>query len=116
MFFELKYKPGVLKGGKDLVHDCGVSRSIEYFLEPLIVLGLFGKKPLSIILKGSRAHSFIFKSSSAYCFLFRFKYFIMVKSAETAFLFFFNGEKAVFMSAGQQFQCYFQKQVCFKSF
>ncbi|XP_068648003.1 probable RNA 3'-terminal phosphate cyclase-like protein [Aristolochia californica] len=49
---KLKYKPGVLIGGKHLVHDCGVSRSIGYFLEPLIVFGLFGKKPLTIRLKG----------------------------------------------------------------
>ncbi|KAK3443737.1 probable RNA 3'-terminal phosphate cyclase-like protein [Eucalyptus grandis] len=49
---KLKYKPGIIMGGKHLVHDCGVSRSIGYFLEPLIVLGLFAKKPLSIRLKG----------------------------------------------------------------
>ncbi|KAF8399415.1 hypothetical protein HHK36_015280 [Tetracentron sinense] len=49
---KLKYKPGVLIGGRHLVHDCGLSRSIGYFLEPLIVLGLFGKKPLLIRLKG----------------------------------------------------------------
>ncbi|PSS33694.1 RNA 3'-terminal phosphate cyclase-like protein [Actinidia chinensis var. chinensis] len=49
---KLKYKPGILMGGKHHVHDCGVSRAIGYFLEPLIVLGLFGKKPLSIRLKG----------------------------------------------------------------
>ncbi|KAK9271604.1 hypothetical protein L1049_001966 [Liquidambar formosana] len=49
---KLKYKPGIVMGGRQLVHDCGVSRSIGYFLEPLIVLGLFGKKPLSIRLKG----------------------------------------------------------------
>ncbi|XP_074571775.1 putative RNA 3'-terminal phosphate cyclase-like protein [Curcuma longa] len=49
---KLRYKPGVLVGGKYLVHDCGLSRSIGYFLEPLILLGLFGKKPLSITLKG----------------------------------------------------------------
>ncbi|EHA8588118.1 putative RNA 3'-terminal phosphate cyclase-like protein [Cocos nucifera] len=48
---KLRYKPGVLIGGKHLVHDCGLSRSIGYFLEPLILLGLFGKKPLSIRLK-----------------------------------------------------------------
>ena len=39
-------------GGKNLVHDCGVGRSIGYFLEPLVILGLRGKKPLSIRLKG----------------------------------------------------------------
>lgn len=49
---KLRYKPGVLIGGKHLVHDCGLSRSIGYFLEPLILLGLFGKQPLSIRLKG----------------------------------------------------------------
>ncbi|XP_059300476.1 probable RNA 3'-terminal phosphate cyclase-like protein [Lycium ferocissimum] len=49
---KLKYKPGIIMGGRHLVHDCGVSRSITYFLEPLIVLGLFGKKPLAIRLKG----------------------------------------------------------------
>lgn len=49
---KLKYKPGIVMGGKHLEHDCGVSRSIGYFLEPLIVLALFGKKSLSIRLKG----------------------------------------------------------------
>lgn len=49
---KLKYKPGIVMGGKNLVHDCGVNRAIGYFLEPLLVLGLFGKKPLSIRLKG----------------------------------------------------------------
>lgn len=49
---KLKYKPGIVMGGRHLVHDCGVSRSIGYFLEPLILLGLFGKKPLTIRLKG----------------------------------------------------------------
>lgn len=39
-------------GGKYLVHDCGLNRSMGYFLEPLILIGLFGKKPLSIRLKG----------------------------------------------------------------
>ncbi|PKI35416.1 probable RNA 3'-terminal phosphate cyclase-like protein [Punica granatum] len=49
---KLKYKPGIIVGGRNLVHDCGLSRSIGYFLEPLIVLALFAKKPLSIRLKG----------------------------------------------------------------
>lgn len=49
---KLKYKPGIVVGGKNLVHDCGVSRAIGYFLEPLIVLSLFGKKPTLIRLKG----------------------------------------------------------------
>ena len=49
---KLRYKPGVLAGGHGLVHSCGTSRAIGYFLEPLIILGLFGKSPLSITLKG----------------------------------------------------------------
>ncbi|CAM6123225.1 unnamed protein product [Calypogeia fissa] len=49
---KLKYKPGILVGGRSLAHDCGATRSLGYFLEPLIVLGLFGKAPLSISLKG----------------------------------------------------------------
>lgn len=48
----MKYRPGIVMGGKLLAHDCGVSRAIGYFMEPLIVLGLFGKKPLRIRLKG----------------------------------------------------------------
>ncbi|TYK07873.1 putative RNA 3'-terminal phosphate cyclase-like protein [Cucumis melo var. makuwa] len=48
----LKYKPGIVMGGRNLEHDCGLTRSIGYFLEPLILLALFGRKPLSIKLKG----------------------------------------------------------------
>ncbi|KAH7851329.1 hypothetical protein Vadar_009951 [Vaccinium darrowii] len=48
---KLKFKPEVLMGGKHLVHDCGVSQSRGYFLQPLIMLGLFGKRPFSIRLK-----------------------------------------------------------------
>ncbi|PNW79091.1 hypothetical protein CHLRE_09g400367v5 [Chlamydomonas reinhardtii] len=48
----LKYRPGVVVCGTALSHDCGTSRGIGYFLEPLVVLGLFGKKPLSITLRG----------------------------------------------------------------
>lgn len=51
---KLRYKPGMLVGGRRLVHECGTGRAIGYFLEPLIVLGLFGKKPLSISLRGER--------------------------------------------------------------
>lgn len=55
---KLKYKPGIVMGGRYHEHDCGLSRSVGYFLEPLIVLGLFGKKPLSIKLKGTVLHFF----------------------------------------------------------
>ncbi|VAI39568.1 unnamed protein product [Triticum turgidum subsp. durum] len=46
------YKPGVVIGGKDLEHDCGVHRGIGYFIEPLLLLGLFARSPLSVRLKG----------------------------------------------------------------
>ncbi|BAF13725.1 probable RNA 3'-terminal phosphate cyclase-like protein [Oryza sativa Japonica Group] len=49
---KLRYKPGVIVGGRDLEHDCGVHRGIGYFLEPLILLGLFARAPISIRLKG----------------------------------------------------------------
>ncbi|CAL9246891.1 unnamed protein product [Arabidopsis halleri] len=39
-------------GGKNLVHSCAMSRLVGYYLEPLLVLGLFEKKPLSIRLRG----------------------------------------------------------------
>ncbi|TVU15824.1 hypothetical protein EJB05_39363 [Eragrostis curvula] len=49
---KLRYRPGVILGGRNLEHDCGVHRGIGYFLEPLILLGLFARVPLSIQLKG----------------------------------------------------------------
>ncbi|MEW5298344.1 MAG: hypothetical protein WDW36_001480 [Sanguina aurantia] len=48
----LRYRPGLLVGGPNLVHECGTSRAIGYFLEPLLLLGLWGKKPLTITLRG----------------------------------------------------------------
>eukprot|EP00798_Chlamydomonas_sp_ICE-L_P023245 gene23245-30469_t len=48
----MRYKPGVIIGGSGVSHDCGASRAIGYFIEPLIFLSLFAKKPLSITLKG----------------------------------------------------------------
>lgn len=45
------YKPGVIIGGK-VSHDCGTSRAIGYFLEPLIALGPFSKNPMNITLNG----------------------------------------------------------------
>ncbi|XP_004498604.1 probable RNA 3'-terminal phosphate cyclase-like protein [Cicer arietinum] len=50
---KLKYKPGTIMGGRQHhPHDCHVSRSIGYYLEPLIVLCLFAKEPLTVRLKG----------------------------------------------------------------
>lgn len=40
----LRYKPGVIVCGGGLVHDCGTSRAIGYYLEALVLLALFAKK------------------------------------------------------------------------
>ncbi|WIA28864.1 hypothetical protein OEZ86_011390 [Tetradesmus obliquus] len=48
----LRYRPGIIICGSGLVHDCGSSRSIGYFLEVLVLLALFAKRPLSITLRG----------------------------------------------------------------
>jgi len=47
----LIYKPGIISGGK-INFDCGNSRAIGYFLEPLIVLAPFAKNPINITLHG----------------------------------------------------------------
>ncbi|OSD08633.1 18S rRNA biogenesis protein [Trametes coccinea BRFM310] len=44
-------KPGIIAGGS-VTHECPLSRSIGYFLEPVIMLAPFAKKPLSLTLKG----------------------------------------------------------------
>lgn len=43
-------------GGGGIVHDCGTSRGIGYFLEPLVLIALFAKRPLDITLKGVTNH------------------------------------------------------------
>ena len=48
----MRYKPGVVVGGGGLRHECGNGRALGYYLEVLVVLGLFGKRPLSITLTG----------------------------------------------------------------
>lgn len=48
---EVYVRPGLVVGGK-IVHDCPNSRAVGWFLEPLLVLGLFGKQPLNITLRG----------------------------------------------------------------
>lgn len=45
------FKPGVLTGGP-ISHDCPLSRSVGYFLEPIVALAPFSKKPLMLTLKG----------------------------------------------------------------
>ncbi|THU88406.1 18S rRNA biogenesis protein [Dendrothele bispora CBS 962.96] len=47
----ISLKPGIISGGS-LVHDCSLSRSIGYFLEPVILLAPFAKKPVQLTLRG----------------------------------------------------------------
>uniref|UniRef100_A0A2P2I5U9 RNA 3'-terminal phosphate cyclase-like protein n=1 Tax=Hirondellea gigas TaxID=1518452 RepID=A0A2P2I5U9_9CRUS len=43
--------PGILLGG-EITHNCDPARGIGYYLEPIMMLAPFCKKPLHIILKG----------------------------------------------------------------
>nr|CAG4646252.1 EOG090X05X4 [Macrothrix elegans] len=45
------YEPGLLYGGT-IEHDCSVQRSIAYYLEPIMALAPFCKKPLKLTLRG----------------------------------------------------------------
>ncbi|KAF9246298.1 18S rRNA biogenesis protein [Melanogaster broomeanus] len=42
---------GIISGGP-VTHDCPLSRSVGYFMEPLIMLAPFSKKPLQLTLRG----------------------------------------------------------------
>ena len=44
-------KPGIIAGGP-VTHECPLSRSIGYFLEPVVMIAPFSKKPLDLTLKG----------------------------------------------------------------
>lgn len=44
-------KPGIISGGS-VMHECPLSRSIGYFLEPVIMIAPFAKKPLHLTLRG----------------------------------------------------------------
>ena len=44
------YRPGIIIGG-DLTHNCPDTKSIGYFIEPMLMLAPFSKK-FSIIFKG----------------------------------------------------------------
>ncbi|KAL7008808.1 hypothetical protein EMMF5_001554 [Cystobasidiomycetes sp. EMM_F5] len=48
---EIYVKPGMLLGGS-VVHQCPESRAVGWFLEPCLVLGLFGKQDLKLTLRG----------------------------------------------------------------
>lgn len=47
----LYYQPGLLSGGT-IEHECCKLRGLGYYLEVLMGLGPFCKKPLSIVLRG----------------------------------------------------------------
>ena len=44
-------KPGIITGGL-VTHDCPLSHSIGYLLEPIIMLAPFAKKPLELTIMG----------------------------------------------------------------
>ena len=44
-------KPGIISGGP-VTHECPLSRSVGYFLEPIIMLAPFSKKTLALTLRG----------------------------------------------------------------
>jgi len=50
----IKYYPGIItnNNGQQIQFDCGNFRNLTYFLEPVIVLALFGKSSLSLNLLG----------------------------------------------------------------
>jgi RNA 3'-terminal phosphate cyclase-like protein len=48
----LRFKPGLVTGG-NVQHDCGISRSIGWFIEGILPLVIFGKTPWTVLqLKG----------------------------------------------------------------
>lgn len=47
----LRLKPGILVGGS-ITHDCGLSRSIGWFLEGIIPIAIFCKNPVELELRG----------------------------------------------------------------
>lgn len=49
----LFYKPGILVGGDRVVHECHVSRSISYYVEPLLMLAPFFKRAINLTLRGA---------------------------------------------------------------
>ena len=51
----LDFKPGSIIQNhfeNEIVFDCGLTRSISYFLEPLFILGLYSKDYLELTLTG----------------------------------------------------------------
>ena len=51
----LRYKPGMVTGGS-VEHDCGPDRAIGYYIEGLLPLVLFAKRPVTLTLRGITNH------------------------------------------------------------
>ncbi len=49
------FKPGIIDSGEALLieHECNLGRSITYYLECIVVLGIFGKTMLNLTLTGN---------------------------------------------------------------
>jgi RNA 3'-terminal phosphate cyclase-like protein len=47
----LYFRPGFITGGK-VEHDCGTERSVGYYLEGVVPLAVFAKKPVTLTLLG----------------------------------------------------------------
>ncbi|KAI3403466.2 hypothetical protein KGF56_003750 [Candida oxycetoniae] len=45
------YRPGIIVGG-EITHTCPTSKSVSYFIEPMLMLAPFSKNKFSIIFKG----------------------------------------------------------------
>lgn len=52
----LVFKPGMLVGGEELVHQCPNSRSLGYYLEALAVLAPFCQQPTEMTIAGPTYH------------------------------------------------------------
>jgi hypothetical protein len=44
-------KPGIISGGP-ITHECPLSRSVGYFLDPVIMLAPFSKRPVQLTIRG----------------------------------------------------------------
>ncbi|KAA8496800.1 putative RNA 3'-terminal phosphate cyclase-like protein [Porphyridium purpureum] len=48
----VRYVPGYVRGGDEIVHECATSRGIGYYAELVFMLAPFGKKTTRVVLKG----------------------------------------------------------------
>lgn len=46
----MRFKPGIVTGGSNILHDCGSTRSIGWFIEGILPLIIFGKLPWTTLL------------------------------------------------------------------